>query len=148
MDEIALPPLGAEVPPGGLTIGEVAHATGLSIQALRYYEREGLMLDPAPRDESGRRRYGVRDLAWIGGLLMLRDTGMSVSGMRALAELSRVDGTENERLRVLESHRERILEELVRTRQHLVALDKKINAYRDVIARRGTRSSRKESTNE
>ncbi|GAB3631866.1 MerR family transcriptional regulator [Microbacterium shaanxiense] len=134
MNEITLPPVEADVPSGGMTIGEVAQATGLSIQALRYYEREGLMLDPAPRDGSGRRRYGVGDLAWIGGLLMLRDTGMSVSDMRALADLSRTEGTESERLRVLEAHRERVLEELARTRQHLLALDTKINAYRDVIA--------------
>lgn len=148
MKEIGLPPVEVDVPPEGLTIGEVAHATGLSIQTLRYYEREGLMRDPAPRDDSGRRRYGLRDLAWIGGLLMVRDTGMSVSDMRTLAELSRTDGTENERMQLLESHRERILEELARTREHLAALDKKINTYREVVASQGARSPRKESTNE
>ena len=134
MKAITLPPAEVEVPREGLTIGEVARATGLSIEALRYYEREGLMLDPTPRDPSGHRRYGAGDLAWIGGLLMLRETGMSISGMRALAELSREAGTEAERLDVLEAHRRHVLDELERTRRHLAALERKIAAYHDVVA--------------
>lgn len=137
MDGITLPPLDIDVPPQGLTIGEVAHATGLKISTLRFYELEGLMLDPTPRDVSGRRRYDEHDLAWIGGLLMLRATGMSVADMRALADLSREQGTEGERLSILQSHRERVLEEMARIRQHLKALDTKIDAYREVVASRG-----------
>ena len=134
MKAITLPPATTEVPREGLTIGEVSRATGLSIEALRYYEREGLMLDPTPRDVSGRRRYGAADLSWIGGLLMLRETGMSISGMRELAELSRRAGTEAERLEVLEAHRAQVMEELERTRRHLAALETKIPAYREVVA--------------
>jgi DNA-binding transcriptional MerR regulator len=133
MDAIQLPDAGVSVPPGGLTIGEVARLSGLSIETLRYYEREGLMLDPAPRDPAGRRRYGADDIAWIAALLMLRETGMTISDMRALAELSREEGTEASRLEVLERHRERILDELRRTQRHLSALEKKIAAYREVV---------------
>lgn len=45
MDEIALPPLDIDMPPRGLTMGEVAAATGQKISTLRFYEREGLMLN-------------------------------------------------------------------------------------------------------
>lgn len=140
MDGITLPPLDVDVPPRGLTIGEVAHATGLKISTLRFYEREGLMLDPTPRDLSGHRRYDEHDLAWIGGLIMLRATGMSVADMRALADLSRAQGTEGERLGILQAHRERVIEEMERTRRHLEALDTKIDAYREVIASRGQKA--------
>lgn len=133
MTAISLPRPDVDVPPAGLTIGEVARQSGLSVETLRYYEREGLMLGPAQRDPSGRRRYGAEDLAWIGGLLMLRDTGMSVADMRALAELSRVSGTEAARLEVLDAHRRRILDDLARTQRHLAALEKKIAAYRAVL---------------
>ena len=136
MNGITLPPLDVDVPPQGLTIGEVAHATGLKISTLRYYEREGLMLDPTPRDVSNHRRYDEHDLAWLGGLIMLRATGMSVAGMRALADLSREQGTEGERLSILQAHRERVLDEMERTRRHLEALDTKIDAYREAIASR------------
>ena len=130
---IELPHPPVDIDPEGLSIGEVSRLVGLSIEALRYYEREGLMLDPTPRNASGRRRYGSGDLSWIAGLLMLRETGMSISDMRQLAELSRREGTEAERLIVLEDHRDRVLDELARTRGHLAALEKKITAYRNAL---------------
>ena len=133
MTSISLPTLDVPVPADGLSIGEVADATGLSIDTLRYYERAGLMLDPTPRDPGGRRRYTRNDLDWIAGLIMLRETGMSIADVRRMAELSRAAGTESERLVVLEGHRTRVLAELARTRAHLAALEKKIAAYRAVV---------------
>jgi DNA-binding transcriptional MerR regulator len=122
------------VPDDGLSIGDVARVSGLSIDTLRYYERAGLMLDPTPRDPGGRRRYTRTDLDWIAGLIMLRETGMSITDVRRMAELSRAAGTEAERLIVLEKHRDRVLAELARTQAHLAALDKKIAAYQAVVA--------------
>ncbi|MEU8400010.1 MerR family transcriptional regulator [Nonomuraea sp. NPDC048892] len=132
MSELLLPQLDVEIPPEGLSIGEVARVTGVGIEALRYYEREGLLLDPAPRDPGGRRRYRAGDLAWIAGLVMLRETGMSIADMRVIAELSRREGTEAERLAFLSRHRERVIERLERTKRHLAAIDAKIAAYRAV----------------
>jgi DNA-binding transcriptional MerR regulator len=133
MNAITLPTVDVDVPDAGLTIGEVAGVTGLSVQALRFYEREGLMLDPARRNASGHRRYQRPDIEWIKGLLMLRETGMSIGDMRVLAELSRQEGSEAERLRVLEKHRQSVLDALTRTHRHLAALQEKIDAYRDVV---------------
>lgn len=138
---IELPQVPVDIDPEGLSIGEVSRLVGLSIEALRYYEREGLMLDPTPRDAAGRRRYGNGDLSWIAALMMLRETGMSIADMRELAELSRREGTEAERLTVLEAHRERVLGELARTRNHLAALEKKITAYRDALGSAPRRAS-------
>lgn len=133
MNAITLPTVDIDVPDAGLTIGEVSSVTGLSVQALRFYEREGLMLDPARRNGSGHRRYQRPDIQWIKSLLMLRETGMSISDMRLLADLSRQEGSEAERLRVLEKHRQSVLDALERTHRHLAALQGKIDAYRDVV---------------
>jgi len=133
MASVVLPTISTSIPSEGLAIGAVAEVTGLSIDTLRYYEREGLLLDPAPRDTGGRRRYGQNDLDWIAGLIMLRETGMSIADVRRMAELSRVSGTESDRLAVLEEHRVAVLADLDRIRGHLVALEKKISAYRDAI---------------
>lgn len=139
MTELLLPDIAADVPPEGLPIGRAAEVTGVGIPALRYYEREGLLLDPAPRGARGHRYYQRRDLAWIAGLVMLRETGMSISEIRVMADLSRREGTEAERLEVLERHRERVIAEMERTRRHLRAIERKIAAYREVAdVRRGT----------
>jgi DNA-binding transcriptional MerR regulator len=130
---VLLPDLEYDVPPGGLSIGEASRATGVGIEALRYYEREGLLLDPAGRDGGGRRRYGAGDLRWIAGLVMLRETGMSIADIRVMAGLSRTAGTEAERLVLLEEHRRRVLDAMARTQGHLLAIDRKIAAYREVV---------------
>ncbi|WP_213816589.1 MerR family transcriptional regulator [Glaciihabitans sp. dw_435] len=138
MDKKLLPEVTVAVPPEGLSIGATAEATGVSVEALRYYEREGLMLDPTPRDAGGRRRYGLRDLEWIGGLVMLRETGMPIADVRVIADLSRTPGTEAQRVVEFERHRERVIEDLERTKRHLVAIDTKIAAYRAAAASPGT----------
>jgi len=54
--------------PGGqlrLSIGEVAQRTGLSVHALRFYEREGLLASPIERTADGRRAYREQDLEWL-----------------------------------------------------------------------------------
>nr|MBA2352762.1 MerR family DNA-binding transcriptional regulator [Burkholderiales bacterium] len=40
----------------GLTIGKLAHDSGTGIETIRYYEREGLLEQPA-RTASGYRQY-------------------------------------------------------------------------------------------
>lgn len=132
-----LPDVPQEIPPEGLSIGETAALTGVAVETLRYYEREGLLLDPAPRDAGGRRRYREGDIAWISGLVMLRGTGMPIADMRVMADLSRRPGTEAERLEFLERHRERVVEEMERTARHLSAIDKKIDAYRRLTKEEG-----------
>jgi DNA-binding transcriptional MerR regulator len=44
-----------------LTIGEAAKAVGLSVDAVRFYERQGIMAPP-PRMAGGRRAYGPQQM--------------------------------------------------------------------------------------
>jgi DNA-binding transcriptional MerR regulator len=134
MSELILPEITAPVPDEGLPIGEAAAACGLTVDALRYYEREGLTLSPTPRNAAGRRRYGGRDMRWLAGLAMLRGTGMGIGEIRRYAELARRPGTEAERMVLLEEHRKRVLDRMAETRRHLAAIDRKISAYRDAAA--------------
>jgi DNA-binding transcriptional MerR regulator len=124
------PQLDVVVPDEGLAIGEAAVAVGLSVQTLRYYEREGLLLDPTPRRSNGHRRFHRNDLDWLAGLVMLRETGMPIADIRKVAALSRTPGTERQRLEAFERHRETVVAQLKRTQEHLAALDTKIAAYR------------------
>lgn len=54
-----LPTSGVPAPPvpqEALRIGEAARRTGVSVHALRYYERVGLVVTPPERTHGGRRR--------------------------------------------------------------------------------------------
>lgn len=73
---------------GGLTIGELAARTGCTPEAIRYYEREGVVPRPA-RAGSGRyRQYGDADVERLAFLRRARELGFSLAEVRALLTFS------------------------------------------------------------
>ncbi|KAB1653653.1 MerR family transcriptional regulator [Pseudoclavibacter chungangensis] len=112
----------------------MAVRSGLSIDTLRWYEREG-MLPRVHRSSNGTRRYDVREQGLVRLLASLRATGMPTSSMREFVAL--LDGgatTHGRRIAVLERTRE-----LLERRRHEIdaavdALDTKIDHYRALIA--------------
>lgn len=91
------------------TIGEIADAVGLSVHALRFYEREGLFIGPIDRTASGRRRYSHIDLEWLRVCTRLRESQMPLSDMKQFAALVRSGpGNEVQRLALLNTHRARV----------------------------------------
>jgi DNA-binding transcriptional MerR regulator len=114
-----------------LSISEAAEASGLSAHTLRYYERAGL-LEPVSRDESGHRRYREADLQQITFLTKLRATGMPIREVRRYAELMKAgEATNEERLALLEAHRDVVLAGLEDTARSLELIEWKINLYRE-----------------
>lgn len=92
-----------------LGIGEVAERTGLSVHALRFYEREGLLVGPLQRTSGGRRRYTAPDVDWLLICVRLRASGMPLADLKHFAELVRQGpGNEEQRLRLLDTHRRRV----------------------------------------
>ncbi len=118
-----------EVPPEGLTISAAAEASGLSVDTLRYYEKEGLTLHRPGRSASGQRRYTEQNVRWLGTLVMLRRTGMPIRDIKKFVDLYREDGTEADRLAILEAHRVHVLQQLDEVQTHLAAIDRKIDFY-------------------
>jgi DNA-binding transcriptional MerR regulator len=112
------------------TIAEVAERTGLTAHTLRYYERDGLMLEAVERASSGHRRYSERDLTWITLITRLRSTGMPIRDVKRYAGLVRAgDGNEPERLALLLAHRAQVEAQLAEVSAHLRAIDHKIGIY-------------------
>lgn len=92
-----------------LSIGEVARRTGLSVHALRFYEREGLLVGPVRRTSGGRRRYTSTDVEWLLICVRFRESGMPLADLKHFAELvRRGPGNEAERLQLLDAHRQRV----------------------------------------
>jgi MerR family transcriptional regulator, redox-sensitive transcriptional activator SoxR len=63
-----------------MSIGRVARFTGLAPSAIRYYESAGLL--PAPRRQSGKRRYSSEDLGRLRIIQLARAAGFTVAETR------------------------------------------------------------------
>lgn len=117
------------------TIGEVSAETGLSIDSLRWFEREGLF--PAiRRNAGGQRRFSDSDVERIVLMLRLRRTGMPVRDMRRFIELLQGgEETHAERLRLLLAQRARIQAEQQQLAEDLAAVDFKVAYYTGKISK-------------
>lgn len=114
----------------GLSIGEVAEATGLSVHALRFFEREGLFLREIPRSAAGRRVFAETDVDWIVLLNRLRDSGMPIATIREFAALVAAGpGNEAERLKVLQRHEADVRAKIDELQAHLQVVSAKVAVY-------------------
>lgn len=88
------------------TIGEVARRFGISVSAIRYYDREGLL--PGVRREGGIRKFGEKDIETMFLIECLKKTGLELKDIRrfiALAEKG--DSTIEERLLFFQREKEK-----------------------------------------
>jgi MerR family mercuric resistance operon transcriptional regulator len=72
-----------------LTIGQVARHAGVGIETVRFYERQGLLEEPA-RKESGYRQYGEDVVARLRFIRRAKELGFSLKEIKELLAL-RVD---------------------------------------------------------
>jgi MerR family copper efflux transcriptional regulator len=70
-----------------LTIGAVARRAGVAIDTIRYYEREGLLPEPARRP-SGYRSYGEDTVAQLRFIRRAKNLGFTLEEIRELLALS------------------------------------------------------------
>lgn len=66
-----------------MKIGELAAASATAVETIRYYEREGLLPEPA-RTESNYRSYGEQHLARLQFVRYCRGLDMSLEEIRVL----------------------------------------------------------------
>jgi DNA-binding transcriptional MerR regulator len=118
-----------------LSIGEVAERTGLSVHALRFYEREGILAHSVRREPNGHRVYTDQDLEWLEICTSLRASGMPLAGIRRYAELVRQGiGNEEERLTLLREHRERVTAQIEGLSRSLDLISWKVKVYEERLA--------------
>jgi DNA-binding transcriptional MerR regulator len=117
-----------------LSIGEVAQRTGLSVHALRFYEREGLLASPVERTADGRRAYRARDLEWLDLCIKLRSSGMPLAAIRRYTELVREGpGNEKERLGILRQHQDRVTAQIAALTTCLEMISFKVSLYQESL---------------
>src|SRR5277367_5422231 len=69
-------------------IGQVAQRTGLSIDAIRFYEKTGLLVSPA-RTQGGYRLYQEREVADLEFIQRAQQLGFSLNEIRELFSIQR-----------------------------------------------------------
>lgn len=117
------------------SVGEVAEHTGLSVHALRFYEREGLLLGPIRRASSGQREYTPADVEWLELCLRLRASGMPLAELKRFAALVRDGpGNERERLSLLEEQRDRVEAQMDVLEAARAVIEWKVDVYARQVA--------------
>jgi Hg(II)-responsive transcriptional regulator len=69
--------------PHGVQIGKLAHESGLSVDTIRFYEKEGLLREP-PRSPGGFRQYTARDVEHLHFIRCAQELGFSLAEVREL----------------------------------------------------------------
>lgn len=112
-------------------IGEVSHITGVSVHALRWFEREGLIPIEIPRTPGGQRVFDEDIVYWITLCTSLRDTGMPIAGIKQFADLVAAGpGNEEARLALLEAHEKAVREKIASLEESLSTIITKSATYR------------------
>ncbi|MGK5639794.1 MerR family transcriptional regulator [Streptomyces sp. URMC 126] len=115
---------------GGLPIGEVVKVTGMSVDTLRFFEREGLLLRPIPRNSAGRRVYEQADVDWLLLCGRFRASGMPVATVGRFAALVRSGpGNEAERLELLLEHERAVRARIAALGADLEIIQGKVAVY-------------------
>lgn len=116
-----------------ITIKEVSEKYRVTQDALRYYERAG-MIPAVSRTAGGIRDYQDEDLAWVELALCMRSAGLSGEAISEHVRLSRLgDDTIKDRLALLQGQREILLEQQRQIAGTLERLNYKISRYEDAL---------------
>lgn len=100
------------------SIGALAEATGTKVETVRYYERIGLLPEPA-RTRGNYRAYSVEHLARLSFIRRARDLGFTLDQVKALLGLA--------------DHKEQDCGSVdVMAREHLFDIDRKIADLRSL----------------
>ncbi|EAC6603803.1 MerR family transcriptional regulator [Listeria monocytogenes] len=113
-------------------IKDFATKTGLSIDTLRYYEEEKLLI-PA-RNEKNYRVYTEEDCCWVQLLLKMKQTEMTITNIKNFATLQKQgDKTLPNRIQILDNHMENLYEQQKDLAETISFVAKKVDGYREKL---------------
>ena len=115
------------------SIQDVSKKTGLTPHTLRYYEKEGL-ISGVERSQGGFRQYTDEDLERLGLICCLKNTGMSIQEIARFVQLTNEgDHTLEERVELLRTHREQVLERMAEMQKYLDKVTWKLNFFTEKL---------------
>jgi len=117
--------------PVPLVIGELAERTGTTPEAIRYYERVGVLPTPARAGGGRYRRYGPADVERLGFVRRARELGFSLEEVRDLLGLADQPGRPCAEVdHLARAHLARVNEKLARLEALRDELERAIGACR------------------
>jgi DNA-binding transcriptional MerR regulator len=117
-----------------LTFGEAAKAVDLSVDAVRFYERQGIMASP-PRMAGGRPAGLTARNKWLNSpsLPAGRAVRMPLSEIGRYLSLARQgEATLPERMRIITAQREKVVEQIASLQETLRVLDLKLSRAAEI----------------
>lgn len=121
----------------GHGIREVSQMTSLSVDTLRWYERQGL-LPVVARTTSGRRRYSDDAVQFVRLVQALRRTGMSICDVRQFVQpRAEREDSHRQRMDLLVHQRALVHQQIDQVAQSLSLIDAKIDDLSALIASGG-----------
>jgi MerR family transcriptional regulator, mercuric resistance operon regulatory protein len=114
--------------PEGLTIGRLAKAVGVNVETIRYYQRRGLIAEPA-KPPGGHRRYSPRVIEQIHFIRRAQQLGFSLDEAKTF--LGMADGSSCREARIIAEKKYELIEiQLARLEKMRAELEVLIEACR------------------
>ncbi|MFH8365724.1 MerR family transcriptional regulator [Streptomyces sp. NPDC018031] len=107
----------------GLTVGQVSARLGVTVRALHHWDEIGLAR-PSLRTAAGYRLYTAGDLGRLHRIVVYREIGLGLDGIRTVLDDSTADVTG-----ALRAQRAQVAERIDRLRQLGAGLDRMIDAH-------------------
>lgn len=117
----------------GYEIGTFSKLVNISIDTLRYYEKQELIIPK--RNSNNRRLYSDQDIHWIDFIKRLKRTGMPIRDIKRYAKLRyQGNSTIDDRLTLLNEQMTRLKVDKNEIQSHIDFLNQKIDTYHQLKA--------------
>lgn len=114
------------------TISEAARILGISAYTIRYYTNLGLV-PGVKRDENNNRLFDSHALRWFGGILRLKECGMSIKELQRYCRLClSEEDTFAERYAMIRRCYDNAQESLLRAQRIADFAERKLRHYTDI----------------
>lgn len=111
------------------TVGETAKILNISPSALRYYDKEGL-LPFVERSNGGIRMFKEEDFNWLFIIDCLKKSGLTIKEIKKYIDMTlKGDETIDERLKMFQKQREKVIKQMRELEKTLDALEYKCWFY-------------------
>jgi DNA-binding transcriptional MerR regulator len=110
-----------------LSIGEIAHFTGVSRRMLRHWEEAGLIVPASIDEHTGYRRYARSQIGRVRAIAALRSVGF---GLEAIGDLLGPQLTQQRLVELLRIREEELVAQIEEASKRLTAVHKRLDAIK------------------